>query len=127
MIKAVFAGAVFAANTVLACETNTGVALTSQDTAAPDARIVLQDIPLAAPFSTKIILCNRDAVRALKLDAIMPAHQHGMNYAPTIADQGSDGFEVSNLLFHMPGEWEIRVDVTLDSGTMRYTHTVTVP
>ena len=37
----------------------------------------------------------------------MPAHQHGLNYAPEVSALGDGTFRVDGLLFHMPGLWEL--------------------
>ena len=51
-----------------------------------------------------------------KIDAKMPAHNHGMNYRVAI-DTALDGhIEASGLLFHMPGHWQVRVDFTVDDA-----------
>jgi hypothetical protein len=44
-------------------------------------------------------------VRAVRVDAVMPAHRHGMNYRPTVLATGQGRFEVRGLLLHMPGRW----------------------
>ncbi|WP_299930460.1 hypothetical protein [uncultured Pelagimonas sp.] len=126
MIKAVLAIAVLAASSALACEDNIGVVLTAQKPAAPEAVIVLPDIPLAQPFSARIKLCHGGFVTKLNVDAIMPAHQHGMNYVPTITDLGAGNHQVDGLVFHMPGIWEFQVEVTQGAEVNRYTHSVTI-
>lgn len=56
----------------------------------------------------------------LRVDAAMPQHGHGMNTTPRT--QSSDGgFQVSGMLFHMPGDWQIYFDVTRDGTTDRAT------
>lgn len=47
----------------------------------------------------------------ITLKATMPAHNHGMNVKPKIKQLKDKVFEVKGLLFHMPGEWQIEVDV----------------
>ncbi len=42
-------------------------------------------------------------------DAWMPAHGHGMNVEPTITDNGDGTWDVSGLLFHMEGDWQVTV------------------
>jgi len=36
----------------------------------------------------------------------MPDHQHGMNYKPTVALTGFEA-RAKGLLFHMPGKWQL--------------------
>jgi hypothetical protein len=44
-------------------------------------------------------------------DAAMPHHHHGMNIVPRAERAGPGQFRVTGMLFHMPGYWEIYVDV----------------
>jgi cytochrome c peroxidase len=47
------------------------------------------------------------APKTLKVDAHMPAHRHGMNYAPKVTALGPGRWRAEGLLFHMPGRWEL--------------------
>ncbi len=48
----------------------------------------------------------------LKVDANMPAHGHGLLTQPRIAPGDAPGrYRVEGLRFHMPGHWEIRLQV----------------
>ena len=113
------------ANSALACDT-TGKPLISLDKDAPPVEVFLEDMKLAQPFSVQIKVCDHVDVIKLDVDAIMPAHQHGLNYTPTIIDVGDGVFRVDGMLFHMPGIWEIRVNLTQETGVIRYTRTVTL-
>jgi len=53
----------------------------------------------------------------IKLDAGMPEHNHGMNVKPLVKNLGQGIFEARGLLFHMPGYWEIYVDIE-DKGKL---------
>ncbi|MEE9395333.1 MAG: FixH family protein [Planctomycetota bacterium] len=44
-------------------------------------------------------------------DADMPAHGHGMNTKPITSKTGDGQYEVEGFLFHMPGYWELYVDI----------------
>lgn len=55
---------------------------------------------------------------AVRVDADMPEHGHGMTVAPTIRREG-DTFVAEPMLFHMGGRWEIYVDVTRGTLTER--------
>ncbi|MGD9689632.1 MAG: hypothetical protein AB7K52_06500 [Phycisphaerales bacterium] len=48
---------------------------------------------------------------AIIADADMPAHRHGMNLVPRSRRIGAGHFRVSGMLFHMPGRWEIVIEV----------------
>jgi hypothetical protein len=56
---------------------------------------------------------------ALRIDAAMPQHQHGMNRVPTISSSDAGGFRAQGLLFHMAGRWELYFDVTQGAVTER--------
>ncbi len=67
-------------------------------------------VPLAQPFALRVRLCPPEAT-LLALDATMPAHRHGMNYRPTLVPLGGGVWRVEGLLWHMPGAWELRLDL----------------
>lgn len=48
----------------------------------------------------------------LKVEASMPEHNHGMNVKPRVKALGQGRYEVSGLLFHMAGYWEIAVTIS---------------
>lgn len=50
------------------------------------------------------------------VDAKMPAHGHGMNTQPEVTANGDGTFLAEGMLFHMPGYWQITVDVTGPEG-----------
>ena len=126
MIKTIFFISVAGVSGAIACEDTQNIALTAQDAGAPRAMVKLGEIPLAQPFSAQIDVCDGGAITEFELDAIMPAHQHGMNYVPDITDLGSGSFRADGLVFHMPGVWELQIEVTQETGVNYYTHTVTV-
>lgn len=47
----------------------------------------------------------------LEIDAGMRAHSHGMNTLPKIKPLGGSRFIVEQMLFHMPGEWNLTFKV----------------
>ncbi len=55
----------------------------------------------------------------LALDARMPEHGHGMNREPLVKSLEGGHFEGDNMLFHMPGYWEIYFDLTRGAITER--------
>ena len=81
-------------------------------------------VPIGAHFSIRFHLCGppveRVGVRGWMLD-----HRHGMNYEPAVILAGLSG-TAEGLLFHMPGRWQIILDVR--GATSRETLTAeTVP
>ena len=61
------------------------------------------------------------AVRALRVDAQMPEHRHGMNYRARVSTTGERRYVAEGLLFHMPGRWQLVFDVERETGTERLT------
>lgn len=98
----------------------------SSDNDAPRVELIIEDIPLSQPFSMEIKFCDDADIQSVSVDAIMPAHQHGMNYTPVIVDLGDGSFRVDGMLFHMLGVWEIQVGLVQDKGVTRYTQTTTL-
>jgi hypothetical protein len=74
-------------------------------------------IPLNEPFELGIILrSGQDPTqplsgRTLLVEGWMPGHGHGMLRRSQVDDLGDGHYRVRGMLFHMPGEWELRVKV----------------
>lgn len=102
------------------------IALTPEATGAPSAFAMLDMLPLSQPFRIEVVFCNveKGGVAALKFDAHMPAHQHGMNFLTDVTKLGENRFEVSNVVLHMPGTWEFRVEADFLSEVVIYTTNV---
>ena len=67
-------------------------------------------ISVGRHFALDVETCPRAGAAMpakLVVDATMPAHRHGMNYAPTVTAAGPGRWRVEGLLFHMPGRWEL--------------------
>ena len=60
-------------------------------------------------FSVDIAACAKSGPppQALKIDATMPEHRHGMNYRPEVKRTGPGRWQADGLMFHMPGKWEL--------------------
>lgn len=69
--------------------------------------------PVAQLFSLQVSACvdNEPWQGKLKLDAKMPSHGHGMNYRPEVTMQEAGHYQVDGLMFHMPGQWQLRFDL----------------
>jgi hypothetical protein len=85
-------------------------------------------IEVGQPFMLLVNVCTKrgDAAELVRVDATMPEHKHGMNYAPTLEATGNGRYRVDGLLFHMPGSWEVAFDVRPadkpDGEIQRLTH-----
>jgi hypothetical protein len=82
-----------------------------------DWRVEPAPLRLGEFFAVVVSACERagQPVTSVKVDATMPAHRHGMNYAPTVTSEAGGRFRASGLLLHMPGRWEFTFDLAGDS------------
>jgi predicted TIM-barrel fold metal-dependent hydrolase len=79
-------------------------------------------IRVGRPFSVSTSICPKQAgagVQSLAVDATMPEHQHGMNYAPRVVRSGEHRYDAEGLLFHMPGRWQLAFDVRVNGHSER--------
>lgn len=81
-------------------------------------------IAVGQPFRVIATVCARGdggpaSVRAFSVDASMPEHRHGMNYAPRIERLPDGRWQAEGLLFHMPGRWALEFQLGLDGSTVR--------
>ncbi len=75
-------------------------------------------IELGRHFAVEALVCGDGAFPVLtRVDAQMPEHRHGMNYRPTLVDQGNGRYVAEGLLLHMPGRWELSFEV--EAGARR--------
>ena len=91
-------------------------------------RALAQEIPVGEPFAVEVVV-EGDPDRLqdvlIHVDAEMPHHGHGMNFIPEIS--GEPGHWVATgLLLHMPGRWEVSVDVLEDGRMERAQWTIEV-
>ena len=71
-------------------------------------------IPVAAHFSVRFHLCGPPVDR-VGVRGWMPDHRHGMNYRPKVTLDGPAG-TADGLLFHMPGRWQLILEVRGAAG-----------
>jgi len=83
-------------------------------------------IEVSEPFSLLFNVCTKTdgPAELVALDAQMPDHKHGMNYRPTIVSLGEGRYRVDGLVFHMPGRWELAIDVRAGEESERLTHEI---
>lgn len=64
-------------------------------------------------FSLAVRVCEKDRPLSadIAVDAVMPAHGHGMNYAPSVVRTGEGEFLAHGMLLHMPGHWQFVIDL----------------
>ena len=54
----------------------------------------------------------------VRIDALMPSHRHGMVNDATMQHEADGHWVAADMLFHMPGHWRVRFDITDDNGTV---------
>lgn len=83
-------------------------------------------------FSMDVVVCppaGQPMPAALKVDAEMPAHRHGMNYRASVQTLGDGRFRADGLMFHMPGRWRLHFDLATGSApsTVRLSQDLDLP
>ena len=84
-------------------------------------RTVPPAIEVGRHFAVEAFVCARPpaAVTAVRVDAQMPEHRHGMNYRARVSAKGDGLYVAEGLLFHMPGRWQLLFDVERGGRTER--------
>ena len=87
-------------------------------TTLESARFVLvystPQISVSRTFSMEVAACAKPGnpePESLKVNAGMPEHGHGMNYAPEVKALGPGRWKADGLMFHMPGRWEFTFEL----------------
>jgi hypothetical protein len=85
------------------------------------------EISLDALFSVDLLVAPASPETAsippadveVAIDARMPHHRHGMLVRPTVRRIGPDRFRCEGLMLHMPGYWELHVDLVTGGSVER--------
>ena len=78
-------------------------------------------------FAAEVVACrapNSEPVREIRLDATMPAHNHGMNYRPAASQTAPGHYRFTGLMLHMAGTWRLTIDLVQGTKRTRLTHEV---
>lgn len=81
-----------------------------------------EPLPLNAMCELEVELVAAEGEHAplegveLRASAWMPDHAHGTNYQPRTTELGGGRYRVRGLLLHMPGYWELFLDVEDGAG-----------
>lgn len=109
-----------AATQSLACAAPEGwVAVANGNDDAPKLYAPSDPAQTHSPFDLIIEFCTQKG-ELVGVDAMMPAHQHGMNYTPTMTRNSLDLFDISGMVFHMPGMWRVTVSAQFDGELKRF-------
>lgn len=81
-------------------------------------------IPDNASFELDVVLTDRATGAPMEdvqlfVSAWMPDHGHGMVRNPEATHVGDGVYRVRGMLFHMPGEWQLFLDVVRDGISER--------
>ena len=103
--------------TVLVCSTAFACEPSLDGTRLESPRFVLafkaEAVAVAQHFALEIAVCAKAGAspEAIKVDAHMPEHRHGMNYVPEVKQTAPGRWRAEGLMFHMPGKWEFVFEV----------------
>ncbi len=86
----------------------------------PGVQILFPDggPPLNDYFSMEVLVSGPEP-DAVRVDADMPAHKHGMVSKPALTPLGDGRWQVDGMMLHMPGHWEVWVEVDRGEDTRR--------
>ena len=118
----------FAFAAVLICKSAAACVPPLEGTRLESPRFVLvyrtEPVSVAQHFALDVAVCGKSSAMAesLKVDAHMPEHRHGMNYAPEVKPLGPGRWRVEGLMFHMPGKWEFVFEVRAAGKSDRLAH-----
>jgi hypothetical protein len=90
--------------------------------------VVFKTVPdpvgVGAHFALDFAVCPRgaaDVPSAVRVDATMPEHRHGMNYRPVVTAKSAALYRAEGLMFHMPGRWDLTFDIDAPGRVERLT------
>ena len=115
----------FALTTALVCKSAAACEPALEGTRLESPRFVLafkpDAISVAQHFALDIAVCAKSAAGPdeIKVDAHMPEHRHGMNYAPAVKQTSPGRWRAEGLMFHMPGKWEFVFELRAGGKTDR--------
>jgi hypothetical protein len=117
------AGLFIAPVAAAACSLENAERVVSDDGVALLYRLESPPLALARHFSLQFRVCRDGtalSIENFRLDALMPAHRHGMNYRARVNLRADGLIEASGLLFHMPGHWRVVVDFRHQGGKRQF-------
>jgi hypothetical protein len=92
-------------------------------------RTSVDPVPVGKHFVVDFAVCprgNAAVPTAVRVDANMPEHRHGMNYRPEVTQISPGVYRAEGLLFHMPGRWDLTFDIVTGGTAQRLADTLHV-
>lgn len=84
-------------------------------------------IAVSQHFAVELVVCPKSgqpAPEGVRVDGFMPEHNHGMNYKAVVKPAGGGRYDVSGLMFHMPGKWDFIFEVRAGGKADRMSSTI---
>jgi hypothetical protein len=93
-------------------------------------RTLPEKVAVGRHFGVDFAVCpkpGQPAPEAVKIDAYMPEHRHGMNYQAVVKPAPAPGqYHAEGLMFHMPGRWEYIFEIRGGGTVDRITRPITL-
>jgi hypothetical protein len=85
-------------------------------------------VEVGEPFALLFNVCTKsnNPAELVAVDALMPDNKQVMKYRPTIVPAGDGRYRAEGMVFHMPGRWELSIDVRAGEESERLTHEIIV-
>ncbi len=80
-------------------------------------------------FALELAVCPKSGAKPpenVRVDAHMPEHRHGMNYTAEVIPGPGGTYRAQGLMFHMPGHWEILLDLRSGGETDRLVRSMSI-
>jgi hypothetical protein len=85
-----------------------------------------EPIVVGRHFAILVQLCPASGTLK-RVDATMPEHRHGMNYRASVKQLPDGRWRAEGLMFHMPGRWQLMLEVQAADRTEKLLETITQP
>lgn len=119
MRSLIIAGLCLVSNAIAACGLDGGKVVNLDAGVALYYRFEPSQLAVAEHFSMYFRVCREGESlepEKFKVDAVMPKHGHGMNYPVGVVTRPDGVIETTGMMFHMPGFWQIRIDLSHDGN-----------
>jgi len=123
MIRSLLAACLcLVSNVGVACDLAGGESVELESGVSLHYRIEPSALLVGRHFSMQFLVCRDGGALVpdgFRIDALMPAHGHGMNYKASVELQPDGLVQAAGMLFHMPGSWQVRIYLSYDGRERR--------